>query len=347
MNKNMDMNTNTCDGITDDIKQESIESCPLEKHKQTVSTSTKYLNEIKQFNDIQNELSESNLPNITQVNKEQKDTIFIQKLYLCQAKCDFFDTNDQMINLIDKKERILLELSKFISDHIWFKQNLFEKCLETISNNLFRSLPYQNTPTTLSYPDNDILQTYTEFEDPSWRHLKLIYELLWRVINTPQISTDIMTKYMTGKFLVSLIELFASQDKRERKYLLMILHKIYGRCLKLRPYIIDIMSSYFYRMIYYNEFNHVNGIVELLQMICAIIPGLTVPVHNSWHSFVRNVLIPLHKCSELQIFCQQLTQCCVNYITKYQDGGVVILGGLLKFWPQLPYKQEVFIMEAV
>ncbi len=102
-------------------------------------------------------------------------------------------------------------------------------------------------------------------------------------------------KHMTGKFLGNLVELFASEDHRERVYLMMILHKIYGRCLKLRPYIINIMSSYFYRMIYYDEFQHVNGIIELLQIISVIIPGLTVPVKDSYQSFVRNILVPLHK----------------------------------------------------
>merc|ERR1712228_958756 len=93
---------------------------------------------------------------------------------------------------------------------------------------------------------------------------------------------------------------------------------------------------------------HVNGIIELLQIICAIIPGLTVPVKDSWQSFVRNILVPLHKCRGLKKFWEQLTQCCVNYVAKDEDGGAVILGGLLKFWPQQsPQKEEIFIMEVV
>jgi len=339
------------DNEDEKLQSQSPEPTPtyqLDEDEPTRKVLVRYYNEIKQFSGIEKELYDSNLPSITEVNKEQRENIFVQKLYLCQAKCDFFDQRDEMIELIEKKERMLLELSEFIARHVWFKESLYEKCLDTVSNNLFRALPYQDRPPALSFFNDEVFDKDTNFEDPAWRHLKLVYDLTWRVINTPQVTAAMMEKHMTGKFLGNLIELFASEDHRERAYLMMILHKIYGRCLKLRPYIIQIMSGYFYRMIYADEFQHVNGIIELLQIICAIIPGLTVPVKDSWQSFVRNILVPLHKCRGLKKFWEQLTQCCVNYVAKDEDGGAVILGGLLKFWPQQsPQKEEIFIMEVV
>ena len=253
-----------------------------------------------------------------------------------------------------------MELSEFIARHHWFKEPLYHECLITVSVNLFRPLPYQYRPPSLSFFNDEVFDKDVNFEDPAWRHLKLVYDLTWRVINTPSVTADMMEKYMTskavpnakdtkeGRFLESLVELFASEDHRERAYLMMILHKIYGRCLKLRPLIIKIICNYLYRMIYTNEFNHVNGIIELLQIICAIIPGLTVPVKDSWQEFLRTILVPLHKCRGLKKFWEQLTQCCVNYVAKDTDGGTVILGGLLKYWPkQSPQKEEIFIMEVV
>jgi len=86
----------------------------------------------------------------------------------------------------------------------------------------------------------------------------------------------------------------------------------------------------------------------LLQIICAIIPGLTVPIKESWQEFLRNILVPLHKIRGMKKFWEQLTQCCVNYVAKDGDGGAVILGGLLKYWPkQQVQKEEIFIMEVV
>eukprot|EP01084_Bolivina_argentea_P048444 89261_1 len=342
--------------VLDDAKQREdhdedqlvVSRYQLEQDDETVRILSEFLTQSKEFTGIEKDLYESELPSITEVNKEERENIFVEKLYLCGAKCDFFDTSDQMIELIEKKERMLLELSEFIARHVWFKESLYEKCLVTVSFNLFRALPFQDRPPALSFFNDEVFDKDTNFEDPAWRHLKLVYDLTWRVINTPQVTAGMMEKHMTGKFLGNLVELFASEDHRERAYLMMILHKIYGRCLKLRPYIIEIMSSYFYRMIYYDEFQHVNGIIELLQIICAIIPGLTVPVKDSWQCFVRNILVPLHKCRGLKKFWEQLTQCCVNYVAKDEDGGAVILGGLLKFWPQQsPQKEEIFIMEVV
>jgi len=320
----------------------------LQDDSATMEVLHAFREKMKQFEGVEKELYESDLPPITDVKKEEREKIFVEKLTLCQAKCDFFDTRDQMIELIGKKESMLLELSEFIARHVWFKEKLYETCLETVSHNLFRALPFQDRPPALSFFNDEVFDKDTNFEDPAWRHLKLVYDLTWRVINTPQVTAAMMEKHMTGEFLGNLVELFASEDHRERAYLMMILHKIYGRCLKLRPYIIDIMSGYFYRMIYNDEFQHVNGIIELLQIICAIIPGLTVPVKDSWQRFVRNILVPLHKCRGLKKFWEQLTQCCVNYVAKDEDGGAVILGGLLKFWPQQsPQKEEIFIMEVV
>eukprot|EP00485_Elphidium_margaritaceum_P002877 CAMPEP_0202702402 /NCGR_PEP_ID=MMETSP1385-20130828/15384_1 /ASSEMBLY_ACC=CAM_ASM_000861 /TAXON_ID=933848 /ORGANISM="Elphidium margaritaceum" /LENGTH=991 /DNA_ID=CAMNT_0049360043 /DNA_START=157 /DNA_END=3132 /DNA_ORIENTATION=- len=334
----------------DDDQKAHTEVVPyqLEKDEKTQQILERYTRKTKRFLNMELALYNSQLPPITDVAKEERERIFVQKLYLCEAKCDFFDESDQMIELIEKKERLLLELSEFIARHVWFKESLYEKCLETVSVNLFRALPYQDRPPALSFFNDEVFDKDTNFEDPAWRHLKLVYDLTWRVINTPQVTAPMMEKHMTGKFLGSLVELFASEDHRERAYLMMILHKIYGRCLKLRPYIIQVMSGYFYRMIYTDEFAHVNGIIELLQIICAIIPGLTVPVKESWQCFVRNILVPLHKCRGLKKFWEQLTQCCVNYVAKDEYGGAVILGGLLRFWPQQsPQKEEIFIMEVV
>lgn len=267
----------------------------LEHDETTMEILNKFMMETKQFDGIEMELYESDLPPITEVSKERREEVFVEKLHLCQAKCDFFDNSDKMIELIGKKESMLLELSEFIARHVWFKEALYETCLKTVSQNLFRALPFQDRPPALSFFNDEVFDKDTNFEDPAWRHLKLVYDLTWRVINTPQVTAAMMEKHMTGEFLGNLVELFASEDHRERAYLMMILHKIYGRCLKLRPYIIDIMSGYFYRMIYNDEFQHVNGIIELLQIICAIIPGLTVPVKDSWQQFVRNILVPLHK----------------------------------------------------
>ena len=82
----------------------------LEDHQQTMDILHSFLQTMKQFDGIEKDLYESELPPITDMSKEQREQIFTEKLYLCQAKCDFFDTSDEMIELIGKKESMLLEL---------------------------------------------------------------------------------------------------------------------------------------------------------------------------------------------------------------------------------------------
>ncbi len=217
---------------------------------------------------LHKELYECKLPDLVEAPKEQREMIFRTKMRLAKATCEFKELTKVKLLMIEKKEKILTELSEFCAKHHWFKVDLFVECIDTISHNLFRPLPYQERPPALSFFNDEVFDKDTTFEVPSWRHVKLVYDLTWRVINTPQVTAAMMEKYMTGKFLYSLVELFASEDHRERAYLMMILHKIYGRCLKLRPYIIEILCHYLYRMIYTDDFQHVNGIIELLQIIC-------------------------------------------------------------------------------
>ena len=68
-----------------------------------------------------------------------------------------------------------------------------------------------------------------------------------------------------GRFCASLIDLFDSEDPRERDYLKTILHRIYGKFMSHRSYIRKTISNIFFRFIYETE-RH-NGIAELLEIL--------------------------------------------------------------------------------
>jgi serine/threonine-protein phosphatase 2A regulatory subunit B' len=48
------------------------------------------------------------------------------------------------------------------------------------------------------------------------------------------LSLDTLTKYFTKGFIKNYLELFDSEDPRERDYLKTILHRIYGKFMGLR-----------------------------------------------------------------------------------------------------------------
>ena len=75
--------------------------------------------------------------------------------------------------------------------------------------------------------------------------------------------------------MVQFVDLFDSEDPRERDYLKTILHRIYGKFMPHRPYIRKMaINNIFYRFIYETE-RH-NGIAELLEILGSIINGCAV-----------------------------------------------------------------------
>eukprot|EP01084_Bolivina_argentea_P118603 210396_1 len=282
----------------------------------------------------------------------EKLKILMKTLFLFNTRCDFSDTSDDNKELIAEKKNILKEILECVSQDTWFEERLLKTYLETIFVHLFRYLPYRRRILPISMVGTKVDEVADiddkSFTYSSWKHLKIIYEILLKVINTKQFTSDLMDKYLTVRMLTNLIELFASDDTKERDYLMLILHNIYAKCVPHRLIILEIVNNYFYRMMYSNEFQHVNGINELLLVICSIITDLKCVAKSPWPSFMRNVLVPLHKSPGLKHFKVQLTQCCVNYAVQDAKSGMVILGGLLKFWPtQSTEKEEIFIVEVV
>lgn len=60
-------------------------------------------------------------------------------------------------------------------------------------------------------------------------------------------------KYVDTQFLVKLLDLFDSEDPRERDYLKTILHRIYGKFMPYRAFIRKAINHIFYRFIYETE----------------------------------------------------------------------------------------------
>jgi len=73
--------------------------------------------------------------------------------------------------------------------------------------------------------------------EEAWPHIQLVYELLLKFIMSPHLSSDVVTGHISNSFIKQFVELFDSEDPRERDYLKTILHRIYGKYMRLRPYI--------------------------------------------------------------------------------------------------------------
>jgi len=272
-------------------------------------------------------------------NGDDRKALFMKKLKLCCIIFDFtvgeLDQNAQLAK--EMKRTYLLELVEYISQSKhWFSEDCVPVILEMIGNNLFRSLP----PPV--YEDFDPEEDEPNF-DPSWPHLQFVYEFFHRFVMTADVK--VIRRYIDKRFLLHMIDLFNSEDPRERDYLKMILHRIYGRCMPFRSFIRKAMNNILYPVIYLNV-RH-NGISELLEILGSIINGFALPLKEEHVLFLRNVLIPMHKVSFLSQFHAQLAYCVTQFIQKDPSLAAAVIGGMLKFWPTVSCQKELLYLNEL
>eukprot|EP01083_Nonionella_stella_P192214 710724_1 len=263
----------------------------------------------------------------------QNPDTFIKKLKLCCVIFDFTVTDVQYVKAKEMKTTYLSELVESI--HLLSMDGV-PVIFEMIGTNLFRSLP----PPV--YEDFDPEEDEPNF-DPSWPHLQFVYEFFHRFVMTADVK--VIRRYIDKRFLLNMIDLFNSEDPRERDYLKMILHRIYGRCMPFRSFIRKAMNNILYPVIYLNV-RH-NGISELLEILGSIINGFALPLKEEHVLFLRNVLIPMHKVSFLSQFHAQLAYCVTQFIQKDPSLASSVIGGMLKFWPTVSCQKELLYLNEL
>ncbi|XP_045153110.1 serine/threonine-protein phosphatase 2A 56 kDa regulatory subunit beta isoform [Echinops telfairi] len=171
---------------------------------------------------------------------------------------------------------------------------------------------------------------------------QLVYEFFLRFLESPDFQPSVAKRYVDQKFVLMLLELFDSEDPREREYLKTILHRVYGKFLGLRAYIRKQCNHIFLRFIY--ELEHFNGVAELLEILGSIINGFALPLKTEHKQFLVRVLIPLHSVKSLSVFHAQLAYCVVQFLEKDAALTEHVIRGLLKYWPKTCTQKEVMFL---
>ena len=196
----------------------------------------------------------------------------------------------------------------------------------------------------------------------AWPHLQIVYEFFLRFVESPDFNTNIAKRYIDQQFVLQvrlviitlpddyspvlqLLELFDSEDPRERDFLKTTLHRIYGKFLNLRAFIRRSINNVFFQFIYESE-RH-NGIAELLEILGSIINGFALPLKEEHKTFLTRVLIPLHKVKGLALYHPQLAYCVVQFLEKDASLTQEVVEGLLKYWPKVNSPKEVMFLNEV
>lgn len=280
------------------------------------------------------------LPMLRDVPMSDRHNLFIRKLQIC---CFLFDFSDPTKSFREKdiKRQTLAELVDLVqSGSCKMNEVMQEELIKMISVNIFRCLPpaaHENTGSEAGDPEEDEM-----FMDPSWPHLQLVYDLLVKYVVSSDTDTKIAKKYLDHSFVLKLLDLFDSEDMREREYLKTILHRIYGRFMVHRPFIRNAINNIFYRFIFETE--RYNGIGELLEILGSIINGFALPMKEEHKLFLVRALIPLHKPKCISSYHQQLSYCITQFVEKDYRLADTVIRGVLKYWPVTNCGKEVLFL---
>ncbi|CAI0629041.1 unnamed protein product [Linum tenue] len=264
----------------------------------------------------------------------QKQNLFISKLNFCCEISDFSDAH------LDLKREALVELLDFVSSgSAKFTEPAISAICKMCAANLFRVFPpkYRNSSNATETDDEEPMF------DPAWSHLQLVYELLLRF--TSLVDAKAAKKQVDHSFVLRLLDLFDSDDPRERDCLKSVLHRIYGKFMVLRPFIRKAVSNIIYRFVYETE-RH-NGIAELLEIFGSIISGFALPLKEEHKLFLWRALMPLHKPKSVGIYHQQLAYCIVQFVDKDPKLTGEVIKGLLKYWPVTNSQKELMFISEV
>lgn len=97
--------------------------------------------------------------------------------------------------------------------------------------------------------------------DPSWPHLQPVYELFLQLIINDAVDMRSLRAYITQKFIQEFLELFDSEEPKEREYLKNILHRLYAKLVPRRKMIRKGITDLFNSLIHENY--KFNGTSEL------------------------------------------------------------------------------------
>lgn len=276
------------------------------------------------------------------VSNSQKQSLFLSKLSLC---CELYDFNDhdKYYSQINLKHETLIELVDFVlSGSAKFNEAAIAATCKMCAINLFRVFPPKNRSNSVGVAAEDVEEPMF---DPAWSHLQIIYDLLLQFVSYSSLDLKVAKKYMDHSFILRLLDLFDSEDPRERDCLKTVMHKVYGKFMVHRPFIRKAVSNVIYRFVFETE-RH-NGIAELLEIFGSVISGFALPLKEEHKLFLQRALIPLHKPKPLGVYHQQLTYCVNQFIDKDQKLASVVIKGLLKYWPITNSQKELMFMSEL
>ncbi|KAI6648912.1 Protein PP2a_WBT-like [Oopsacas minuta] len=278
------------------------------------------------------------LPLLKDSSPDQSAELLKKKLALCSLVFNFMDASSDL-RAKEVKRACLNELIEYMSSNRGvLSEAVYQPIISMVAINVLRSLPPNEREEFDPDEDEPTLEA-------SWSHLQLVYEFFVKFLEYPDFNPQLAKKYVNQNFVVQLLDLFDSEDPRERDYLKTVLHRIYGKFLGLRAFIRKQVNNIFLR--YTFEIEKFFGIAELLEILGSIINGFALPLRSEHKTFLQKVLVPLHKPKSLYLYHPQLTYCIIQFLEKDSTLTESVVQGILRLWPRTCSSKEVMLLNEL
>ncbi|KRX48487.1 Serine/threonine-protein phosphatase 2A 56 kDa regulatory subunit delta isoform [Trichinella murrelli] len=188
----------------------------------------------------ENELEQ--LPLLKDASPDTLIDLFISKIRQCQVIFDFVDPVSSLKSK-EVKRITLTEMIDFIgcSKGI-LTEPLYPEVVTMVASNIFRTLPPKDNPDFDPEEDEPLLEA-------AWPHLQLIYEFFLRFLESPDFQPAVGKRYIDQRFVLKLLDLFDSEDPRERDSLKTSFHS-------------PADQSHLFEVMFLNEIEEILDIIE-------------------------------------------------------------------------------------
>lgn len=283
----------------------------------------------------------------TSGNPNDIKAVFLKKVSLAKITYDYSDENKDS-KLKTERLSAINELIEMINDPK-LVTSLFiphiDILMEIITKNIFRPLPcLKRNSINLGMNDTGIDNEEQE-SDPSWPHIRGVYEIFLQLIVNEACDVKTLKQYITPNFISEFLQLFDSEENEEREFLKNILHKLYAKLVPRRRMIRKAITDCFQVLIH--DIHKFNGASELLDILASIISGFAVPLREEHVIFFKNIIIPLHKVQTSNLYFENLIRCSMLFLTKDSSLAILLLDGILKYWPFANFVKETLFLQEL
>ena len=283
----------------------------------------------------------------TTTNSNDIKAMFLKKVNLAKTTFDYADENKDS-KLKTERLAAINELIEMLNDQK-IVTSLFipqmDLLMEMITKNIFRPLPcLKRNNVNLGMSDTGVNEEEQE-SDPAWPHIRGIYEVFLQLIINEACDVKTLKAYITTNFISEFLQLFDSEENEERDFLKNILHKLYAKLVPRRRMIRKAITDCFQVLIH--DIHKFNGASELLDILASIISGFAVPLREEHVIFFRSIIIPLHKVQTSNLYFDNLIRCSMLFLTKDSSLAILLLEGILKYWPFANFLKETLFLQEL